>query len=112
MAREILIPALTAIDDSTVGEYKLQVPDASMISLQFIVTGADAAPIITVYGSNDQTNWDLYSALSTNVILPTNGSQSIIDVAFPHEYLSISIDKNGGTTGTISATLNIKEFHI
>lgn len=112
MSREILIPALTAIADSTVGEYKLQVPDASSIALQFIIIGADVGPKVSLYGSNDLVNWDLYSALSTDVLLPTNDSQSIIDVAWPHEYLSISIDKNGGTTGTIEATLNIKQYHI
>jgi hypothetical protein len=103
-----LIPLATPIATTAAGVYDNQIEGISQVSLQFIVTGADAAPKVSLYGSNDGVNWDLYSALSTDVILPTNGSQSIIDVAFPHEYLSVSIDINGGTTGTIECKLNNK----
>ena len=106
-----LIPVLTAIANTAVGTFKNAINGTSQIAFQFLVIGADVAPKISIYGSNDNVNWDIYeiSAGVTTKTLTTSGSTSVVRDTFPHEFLSISIDKNGGTTGTISCKLNIKE---
>lgn len=107
-----LVPLTIAVADAAaLGTYKGQVQGTAQIALQFIVAGADVAPIISIYGSNDLVNWDVYEITSgvTTVTLVTAGSKSVVRDSFPHEYIAIDVNKNGGTTGTISATINVKE---
>ena len=105
-----LIPVATNIATTAAGTYNKQIEGISQISLQFVVDGADAAPKISIWGSNDLTNWDVYeiSAGVTEATLPTSGSASYNRDSFPHEYLSVSVDVNGGTTGTIDCKLDDK----
>lgn len=107
-----LVPLTIAVADAAaLGTYKGQIQGTAQIALQFIVAGADVAPIISIYGSNDLVNWDVYEITSgvTTVTLVTAGSKSVVRDSFPHEYIAIDVNKNGGTTGTISATINVKE---
>jgi len=105
-----LIPVAEPIATTAAGTYTQQIQGISQINLQFVVDGADAAPKISIWGSNDQTNWDVYEITAgvTEATLPTTGSMSFERDMFTHEFLSVSIDENGGSTGTIECKLNDK----
>jgi len=107
-----LVPLTIAVADAAaLGTYGGQIQGTAQIALQFIVAGADVAPIMTIYASNDLVNWDAVEVTSgvTAVTLVTAGSKQVWRDTFPAEYIAIDVNKNGGTTGTISATINVKE---
>jgi hypothetical protein len=103
-----IIPVDTPIDDYAAGDFKQAVKGTSQIALQFLVD-AEGNPKVSLHGSNDNQNWDVYDLGGGATELEiTAASDSIIRDTFPHEYLAVSVNKNG-SSGTISCIINIKE---
>lgn len=101
---------IAVADLGPVGTYKAKIGGTSQAAIQFIVANADAAPKVSIWGSNDATNWDVYElpGAVTELALPLDGSASLSRDSFPHEYIAVKVDKNGGTSGTIKCSINLK----
>lgn len=69
--------------------------------------GADGNPIITIEVSHDNINWVEYNNKSTNVIIDEDYIRFVDDI-LPLKWIRIKVIANGTTTGTINATIYIK----
>lgn len=76
--------------------------------VQIAKSGADGNPLITLETSLDGVNWDKYHTCSTDYEL-TDVSVSFYDQVFPSKYFRVCVTANGVTTGTIDATIFLKD---
>lgn len=101
----------------------IQIRSSYEWSITFTFTGLDADPIFSVLGSNDNI---VYSNIAAEIgstvtgfiqpvkILltkafsdPINGIDGCRQETFPFEWIQISYEPNGATTGTVSAILSL-----
>lgn len=78
---------------------------------QWIKTGTDGDPIITIEVSTDDVNFN-NPYLSADGVTPLTftvdtASKVAFDSILPFKYVRMSIDPNGTTTGTLTATVGL-----
>lgn len=81
------------------------------VSFQFVKSGTNGNPIVTIEVSNDNVNWN-NPYLDTDGVTPitfelANTSTIAFDQLIPFRYVRVSSVANGTTTGTYTATMTL-----
>ncbi len=70
-------------------------------------SGADGNPLVTLEVSHDNVNWFEYNNKSTDVAIDEDYIR-FVDEILPLKFMRVKVVANGVTTGTINATLYLK----
>jgi len=70
-------------------------------------SGANGNPLVTIEASHDNINWFEYNNKSTDVAIDEDYIR-FVDEILPLKFMRIRVQANGTTTGTIGATLYLK----
>ena len=102
----------TTVYDVSNGARSFIIPfsKGTSFSIQAIWTGLSANDgVLKVYGSNDNSNFDLLPGTATKTMTTASGSWSFIKDYFNWEYIAVEFTPNTVATGTIKLILDIKE---